>query len=51
MRGLRDAEARPGPPLRTDRLAYTEGKTGFVLDMLDAAEAWARAVGWRLPDG
>jgi GrpB-like predicted nucleotidyltransferase (UPF0157 family) len=35
---------------RTDRLAYTEGKTGFVLDTLDASEAWARAVGWRLPD-
>lgn len=26
---------------RDDRLAYTEAKTGFILDTLDEAEAWA----------
>jgi GrpB-like predicted nucleotidyltransferase (UPF0157 family) len=34
---------------RGDRLAYTEGKTAFVLDTLEAAEEWAGRVGWRLP--
>jgi len=31
---------------RNDRKAYTEAKTGFVLDTLDAAEIWARTTGW-----
>jgi GrpB-like predicted nucleotidyltransferase (UPF0157 family) len=34
---------------RDDRLAYTEGKTGFVLDALDEARAWAERTGWALP--
>jgi GrpB-like predicted nucleotidyltransferase (UPF0157 family) len=34
---------------RDDRLAYNEGKTGFVLDALIAARAWAERTGWRLP--
>jgi GrpB-like predicted nucleotidyltransferase (UPF0157 family) len=32
-----------------DRLAYTDAKTGFILDALDEAERWARRVGWGLP--
>jgi GrpB-like predicted nucleotidyltransferase (UPF0157 family) len=34
---------------RDDRLAYNEGKTGFILDMLCEAEAWATRTGWALP--
>ena len=34
---------------RDDRLAYNEGKTGFILDMLGEAETWANATGWTLP--
>jgi hypothetical protein len=34
---------------RDDRLAYNEGKTGFILDALREAEAWARRTGWALP--
>jgi GrpB-like predicted nucleotidyltransferase (UPF0157 family) len=33
---------------RTDRIAYTEAKTGFILDALDAAARWAEATGWTL---
>ncbi len=29
-----------------DRIAYTEAKTGVILDILDAAETWARANSW-----
>jgi GrpB-like predicted nucleotidyltransferase (UPF0157 family) len=29
-----------------DRIAYTEAKTGVILDLLDAAEAWATANSW-----
>lgn len=29
-----------------DRIAYTEAKTGVVLDLLDAAEIWAMANSW-----
>jgi GrpB-like predicted nucleotidyltransferase (UPF0157 family) len=29
-----------------DRLAYTDAKTGFVLDALDAAKQWAAVTGW-----
>jgi hypothetical protein len=29
-----------------DRIAYTEAKTGVILDLLDAAEAWATASSW-----
>lgn len=29
-----------------DRIAYTEAKTGVILDLLDAAETWARAHSW-----
>ncbi len=32
-----------------DRLAYTEGKTGFILDTLDHARTWAETTGWKLP--
>lgn len=31
---------------RDDRLAYNEGKTGFILDTLEAAERWATVAGW-----
>jgi GrpB-like predicted nucleotidyltransferase (UPF0157 family) len=31
---------------RHDRLAYTQAKTGCVLDILGRAEAWAAATGW-----
>lgn len=29
-----------------DRLAYTDAKSAFILDTLDAANAWATQVGW-----
>jgi GrpB-like predicted nucleotidyltransferase (UPF0157 family) len=29
-----------------DRIAYTEAKTGVILDLLAAAESWARATSW-----
>jgi GrpB-like predicted nucleotidyltransferase (UPF0157 family) len=29
-----------------DRIAYTEAKSGVILDLLDAAEAWATANSW-----
>jgi hypothetical protein len=38
-----------GERYRDDRLAYNEGKTGFVLDTLDDARAWAQRSGWKLP--
>jgi len=31
---------------RDDRIAYNEGKTGFILDTLDDAARWADATGW-----
>ena len=34
---------------RDDRLAYNEGKTGFILDALEEAERWADRMGWELP--
>lgn len=34
---------------RDDRKAYTEAKTGFVLDVLDDARRWADETGWRVP--
>lgn len=34
---------------RDDRLAYNEGKTGFILDTLGSAEIWANRTGWALP--
>jgi GrpB-like predicted nucleotidyltransferase (UPF0157 family) len=32
-----------------DRFAYTEAKTGVILDILGAAEPWAAATDWSLP--
>lgn len=32
-----------------DRLAYTDAKTGIILDLLADAEAWARANSWTAP--
>lgn len=32
-----------------DRLAYTDAKSAFILDTLDAANIWAAAEGWSLP--
>jgi GrpB-like predicted nucleotidyltransferase (UPF0157 family) len=32
-----------------DRFAYTEAKTGIILDIMDAAEKWATATSWALP--
>jgi GrpB-like predicted nucleotidyltransferase (UPF0157 family) len=29
-----------------DRVAYTEARTAFILDALEAAEAWAARCGW-----
>jgi GrpB-like predicted nucleotidyltransferase (UPF0157 family) len=31
---------------RHDRAAYTDAKSGFILDAVDAAEAWAKETGW-----
>ena len=31
---------------RDDRWAYTEAKTGVILDILDEAETWARGTAW-----
>jgi GrpB-like predicted nucleotidyltransferase (UPF0157 family) len=31
-----------------DAIAYTEAKTGFILDALERAERWAQATGWRI---
>jgi GrpB-like predicted nucleotidyltransferase (UPF0157 family) len=33
---------------RTDRVAYTEAKTCFILDALERAARWAAATGWRV---
>ena len=32
-----------------DRWAYTEAKTGIILDILAAAGQWATATSWSLP--
>ena len=32
-----------------DRIAYTEAKTGVILDLLSAAENWAAATSWAVP--
>lgn len=40
----RDLAAR----YRDDRIAYNEGKTGFILDNLEAAKAWAARTDWLL---
>lgn len=32
-----------------DRLAYTDAKSAFILDTLDAANAWEMQVGWTVP--
>jgi GrpB-like predicted nucleotidyltransferase (UPF0157 family) len=32
-----------------DRWAYTEAKTGIILDILEAAERWAHSSGWETP--
>lgn len=34
---------------RDDRIAYNEGKTGFILDAMAEASVWAGHTGWRLP--
>ncbi len=34
---------------RNDRIAYAEGKTGFILDALEEASTWATRTGWQLP--
>jgi len=48
--GARDAYAKvkqeAAQVWSDDRIAYTEAKTGVVLDLLDAAEIWARANCW-----
>ena len=36
---------------RDDRLAYNEAKTGFILDEVDRARAWAVRTGWSMPAG
>lgn len=33
---------------RDDRIAYTEGKTGFILDTMQEAYRWAEETGWRV---
>jgi GrpB-like predicted nucleotidyltransferase (UPF0157 family) len=38
-----------GERYRDDRLAYTDAKTGFILDTLDDARTWAERTGWKLP--
>jgi GrpB-like predicted nucleotidyltransferase (UPF0157 family) len=34
---------------RNDRPAYTDAKSGFILDTLETARRWAAATGWQLP--
>lgn len=34
---------------RDDRIAYTEGKTGFILDAMADVASWATRTGWALP--
>jgi GrpB-like predicted nucleotidyltransferase (UPF0157 family) len=34
---------------RDDRWAYTEAKTGIILDILETAEQWAQTINWTLP--
>jgi GrpB-like predicted nucleotidyltransferase (UPF0157 family) len=41
-----DAKGAAAGTWRDDRWAYTEAKTGIVLDTLESAERWARATGW-----
>lgn len=36
---------------RDDRLAYNEAKTGFILDEVDRARAWAVRTGWNMSVG
>ena len=52
-RKARDAYARLkqelGDRYRDDRIAYNEGKTGFILDLTSDAETWAKRSGWTLP--
>jgi GrpB-like predicted nucleotidyltransferase (UPF0157 family) len=54
-RNARDKYARLKHELsdryRDDRIAYNEGKTGLILDMLSDAKAWAKRSGWALPPG
>lgn len=33
---------------RDDRIAYTEGKTSFILNAMERAERWATETGWRV---
>jgi GrpB-like predicted nucleotidyltransferase (UPF0157 family) len=40
----RDAAAR----YTSDRIAYNEAKTNFILDQLEQAEQWAAETGWRV---
>lgn len=35
---------------RDDRIAYTEGKTGYILDTMQEAYRWAEETGWIVPD-
>ena len=48
--GARDAYARvkweAAQVWSDDRIAYTEAKTGVILDLLGAAETWARTNSW-----
>jgi len=46
--GYADVKRRLAVTYRDDRLAYNEGKTGFILDTLERAEPWAETVGWRV---
>ncbi len=45
------AKTRLAATYRDDRLAYTEAKTGVVLDLLAAAAVWATRTGWSVPAG
>ncbi|MBN2113171.1 MAG: GrpB family protein [Acidimicrobiia bacterium] len=36
---------------RSDRVAYNEAKSGFVLDVLEKAEEWAQATRWIVGSG
>jgi GrpB-like predicted nucleotidyltransferase (UPF0157 family) len=48
--GARDAYARvkweAAQVWSDDRIAYTEAKTGVILDLLGAAETWATTNSW-----
>lgn len=50
-RAYADLKAELAARHATDRLAYLEGKSGFIRDALAAAERWAGRAGWSVGTG